>query len=200
MATIYDRKLFFDAVRKSLFGGKLSATQVSGMEAILGAAPLGFHIKHLAYALATAKWETAHTMQPINERGGEAYFFRMYDPYGQRPAVAKALGNTQRGDGAKFHGRGYVQLTGRANSLRASKALGVDFVANPDLALNPPLAAAIMFRGMSEGWFTGKKLSDYFTPTKSDWIGARRIINGTDRAAEIASIAKQFHLALQAAD
>jgi hypothetical protein len=56
-----------------------------------------------------------------------------------------------------------------------------------------------MFVGMEEGWFTGKKLSDYINGGKADYYGARGIINGKDRAAEIATYAKAFEAALRAA-
>lgn len=185
----YDRKRFFDAVRKPLFGDRLSLTQVSGMEAILAAAPPDFHIKHLAYALATTKHETAHTMQPIEEyASGAAYEGRA------------SLGNTQPGDGKRFKGRGYVQLTGRANYAKAKAKFGVDVVTHPEKVMEPSLAAKIMFDGMSQGWFTGKKLSDYFTTTRSDPVNARRIINGTDKADLIAGYYRLFLDALLEAE
>lgn len=185
MTTTYDRKRFFDSVRKPLFGGRISATQVAGMEAILSAAPLDFHIKHLAYGLATAKWETAHTMQPIEEYGrGEGRNYGRPDPV----------------TGKTYYGRGYVQLTWKANYQRAKDELGPDFVNHPELALDPKLAATIMFRGMAEGWFTGRKLSHYLTPTKSDPVNARRIINGTDKAVETAALYRLFLDALLEAE
>lgn len=184
-----DRQRFFDAVRKSPFAGKLSRPQVSGMEAILGEwERRGLtDLRHLAYMLATAFHETAFKMQPITEYGSKAYFNR----YEGR----KDLGNTVPGDGYRFRGRGYVQLTGRRNYQLASTKLGVDLVANPERALEPIIAAQIMFVGMAEGWFTGKKLFDYFN-AKTDWVNARRIINGTDKAETIASYARAFHAAL----
>ena len=68
---------------------------------------------------------------------------------------------------------------------------------HPELALNPTYAAQIMIAGMREGWFTGKKLSDYIKNGKVDYVGARRIINGTDKAQLIAGYAKQFESALR---
>lgn len=91
-----------------------------------------------AVALATVAAE-CRTFKPINEYGGPAYFFRMYDPGTpdpERKKVAKALGNTQPGDGVKFHGRGFVQLTGRANYAKYGKLLGVDLETHPELALD----------------------------------------------------------------
>lgn len=143
----------------------------------------------LAYCLATFKWETAHTMRPIDERGGDAYFNKRYGP-GTGPG--KNVGNTQPGDGARFHGRGYVQLTGRANYMKAKKLTGVDLIANPDRAKEPELAYQIAIQGMMDGWFTGKKLSNYFSGESADYHNARRIINGTDRASEISALALGF--------
>jgi len=56
----------------------------------------------------------------------------------------------------------------------------------------------VMVKGMARGWFTGKKLADYITPTACNFIGARRIINGQDKAAKIAGEADVFLAALQA--
>ena len=93
---------------------------------------------------------------------------------------------------------GYVQLTWKANYEKASKRLGVDFVSNPKLLLKPEHAAKILVKGMQEGWFTGKKLADYITLTKSDFRQARRIVNGMDRADDIALYAKQYDALLKA--
>ncbi len=125
-----------------------------------------------AYVLATAYHETAHTMKPVREYGGEAYLKKKkYYPY---------------------VGMGYVQLTWKENYQKASKELGVDFVANPKLLLEAKYAAPILVVGSMDGWFTGKKLSDYITLQKSDFTNARRIINGTDKAAMIAGYAREF--------
>lgn len=192
---------FFDAVRAGLLGPTLSPGEVSGCSAIL-TAMAGTPLAWTAYALATAYKETAHTMQPIAEMGGDAYFFRRYDIEGPRPDMARRLGNTEPGDGARYKGRGYVQLTGRANYARASIKLGVDLVGHPDLALGDDVAANVMKRGMAEGWFTGASFGGSLPgsgPARVDqFTAARRIINGTDCADEIADYAMQFQTALQA--
>lgn len=193
--------VFFDDLRRGLLGPTLTTDEVDGCNAIL-AAGAGLPVTWVAYMLATAWHETASTMQPVNEYGGPAYFFRRYDLGGANPAIARALGNTQPGDGVKFHGRGYVQLTGRANYERAERELGVDLIKYPDMALQPAIAAAIMRRGMSEGWFTGRRLSHYLPmqpnphPAAVDYVNARRIINGVDKAQHIAGYARQFEAAL----
>jgi putative chitinase len=155
-----------------------------------------------AYALATAYHETASTMQPIKEYGGESYFTRMYDVTGARSQMAIANGNTCAGDGPKYCGRGYVQLTWKNNYAKAGRECNADLVADPDLALNPDIAAKVLRRGMQEGWFTGKKFSDYLPgvgrATSGQYARARYIINGSDKAQQIADHAKQFEAALEA--
>lgn len=191
-------KAFFDALRSGdLLGPTLTAAEVEGVNAVLDASA-GMPTSWRAYMLATAYHETAGTMQPIKEYGGPAYFTRLYDPKGNNPSLAARLGNTQPGDGARFAGRGYVQLTGRANYARAGKKLGVDMIADPDLAMRPDLAARIMREGMTEGWFTGIGFKRYLPTdaavpaTEGQFINARKIINGMDKAALIAGYALKF--------
>ena len=180
-------KAFFDAVRP-MFGGSFTQQQVDGLNQLLAATENMKTVRHRAYTLATAFHETARTMQPITEFGGRSYFAK----YDAGTRIGKNLGNTQMGDGFKFRGRGYVQITGRANYKKAGDKLGVDLVGDPHRALNPTLAARILVRGMEEGWFTGKTLDDYMP----DYRAARRIVNGTDRASLIAGYAQTFERAL----
>jgi putative chitinase len=196
-----NRKFFFDQCRQTLFTGKLSAGQVNGLSFILDVWEPALAKKDdrwLAYALATAFHETAFTMQPIRERGGRDYFIRMYDPNSsvpQRAALARRMG-AKPGDGPVFYGRGFVQLTWRSNYAKMGAAFGVDLVSNAgaaDQALQPTLAAKIMFKGMEGGGFTGKKLANYFNASNEDWKNARRIINGLDCAEAIALYAKKFY-------
>jgi putative chitinase len=195
-------KAFFDRVRDvDLLGPTLTPDEVAGCNAILTACarwPLAF----IAYALATAYHETAGTMQPIKERGGDEYLRRNYDVTGRDPDRARRHGNIQPGDGVKFCGRGFVQLTWHANYVKAGARLGVDLVGQPDLAMNLAVAAGVLEAGMREGWFTGKSLSSCL-PTdrpakRSAFAAARAIINGTDRADDIAGHAMDFQEALMA--
>lgn len=196
-----NRDRFFAAARPGLFNNRMTQGQVDGCNALLDGWERreNADLRQFAYMLATTKWETAHTMQPVKEHGGEGYFFRMYDRDGDRPEVAAALGNIEAGDGARFAGRGYVQLTGRRNYARMSGFVGVDLIAEPDLAMRPDVAAVILFEGMERGTFTGVGLGRYFNATACDWVNARRIINGTDRAEAIADIARAFFVALDSA-
>jgi|688.fasta_scaffold08054_32 hypothetical protein len=172
---------FFTEVRRNLFGGTLTGDQVEGMENILGYRDQVWPAmpdEELCYLLATAKWETAHTMQPIKEYGSASYLqSKPYYPY---------------------YGRGLVQLTWLENYNK----YGFD-PARPDDALAWPGALHVAFDGMIKGKFTGKKLADYFRagvrPTQSQMEEARRIINGTDKKVEIAALGFKFLDALNKA-
>lgn len=187
---------------RPMFGGKLTQEQVDNINLInstyLTEAPAE-NVQELAYILGTTKWETAHIMEPVVERGGVAYFKK----YDAGTKIGKRLGNTLKGDGYKFRGRGFVQLTGRRNYKLVSDNFKVDLLANPDMALEPALSAKILVRGMLKGWFTGKALKDYVdNKDESDaeelreFINARRTVNGEDRAKEIGQIALKFEKAL----
>ena len=131
--------------------------------------------RQIAYILATIDWETAHTWKPVKEAFWTSESWRKkhlrYYPY---------------------FGRGFCQITWKSNYEKFSKLLGTDFVAHPDLVLYPAYSAFIIVYGMKHGTFTGKKLDDYFTKGREDFVGARRIINGQDKAHTIASIAKHI--------
>lgn len=188
----FDRKKFFDGV-KDRIDPTLNQSQVDGFEFLLTSfenTARWSDARLIAYALATIWHETAYTMQPINEYGGNAYFNKRYGP---KTKAGKALGNTEAGDGARFHGRGYVQLTGRNNYAKYG------FEDNPDAVLEPANAFNILTDGMFNGTFTGKGFSDYIRGNKCDYVNARRIINGVDKAGVIAGYAKSFEKALNSA-
>jgi putative chitinase len=152
-------------------------------------------IQQVSYGLATFKWETGHTFEPVTERGPKSYF----DKYDAGTPIGKRLGNTQPGDGFRYRGRGYVQLTGRANYARDGQLLEIDLVNDPDKALDAEVAYQIAARGMHGGWFTGVKLGRYLAAgTKPDYVNARRIINGLDHAQDIAAFASTFEDILKA--
>jgi putative chitinase len=195
-----DRKTFFIRIRQPLFGGRITPRQAEGLTILLDrweAGHAGGDIRHLAYALATAHHETDRTMQPIAEYGGAAYLTRMYDIRGARPALARRMGNTTPGDGVRYCGRGYVQLTWKDNYRKAGARLAVDLVAAPDKAMEPAIAADILMFGLLDGWFTGRKLADYLPEGRADWRGARRIVNGLDKADLIKGHALAYLAALE---
>jgi hypothetical protein len=193
MTTLFDRKVFFDSVRNSLFGGSLKQQQVDGMNFKLDqweANPLSDDLRWLAYCFATSFWETARTMWPIEEIGkGKGHSYGKRDPE----------------TGQTYYGRGDVQLTWKENYRNATMKLELgeedDLVWHPVKALDPKISADVMFRGMSEGWFTGKKLSRYFSSHINDPVAARAIINADVKknGKKIAAIHADFLAALQAA-
>jgi len=135
----------------------------------------------VAYILATAKWETAHTIKPVREAFWLSEAWRKknlrYYPY---------------------YGRGYVQLTWDYNYLKAGRVLGLPLVDQPDLAMQTSAAVRVLVSGMIEGWFTGRRLDHYVDLHRSDFIGARGVVNGTDKADQIAAIASEYDAALLA--
>jgi len=101
--------------------------------------------------------------EPISEMGGPEYLSR-YD-------FNTELGNTEPGDGALFKGRGFIQLTGRANYEAAGRALDIDLVGTPDAALDPATAARVL------AWF----FKTHHVADAADgeqWITVRRRVNG----------------------
>lgn len=183
---MFDRAKFFASVRARTLANQLKQLQVDGLNAILDEAERRrmADSRPVSYILATTHHETAATMQPIREIGKGA---------------GRAYGKPDQKTGKVYYGRGYVQLTWIDNYRTMGRLLGVDLVNEPDLALDPKIAAQILFEGMLRGSFTGRALGHYFTPTRTDWVGARRIINGTDRAARIADLARDYNEGLRAA-
>ena len=174
-----DRKEFYSQIRATLVKGGLNQAQVDGFEAILDEWEKRklTDLRWLAYIMATAWHETAQRMQPIEEFGrgrGKAY-------------------------APTYYGRGFVQITWERNYARLSDVIGVDLVTHPEKALEMDNAIQILFVGMIDGLFTGKALSDYFDKN-ADWRGARAIVNGKDRAAEIAGYAQKIWDSLRIAD
>ncbi|WP_395448700.1 hypothetical protein ACHMW7_28500 [Aminobacter sp. UC22_36] len=171
-----DRSKFYAALRarsSGVFGTSLSQSQVNGTEQILDEAQRrGTPLRHLAYILSTAYHETAHTMQPIREMGGEKYLrSKRYYPW---------------------VGEGLVQVTWEENHRKFGATA-------PGQMMTWPIALRAIFDGMTKGMFTGKKLDDYIVGDRSDYVGARRIVNGTDRDDDLAGYAKTFETALRAA-
>jgi len=170
-----DKAKFFAGLRSrdsGLFGTSLSQPQVEGTERIVDEGQnRGMPLRQLAYVLATAYHETGTNMQPIREGGGEKYLrSKAYYPW---------------------VGEGLVQVTWEVNARKFGATA-------PGQLMQWPIALRAIFDGMSKGMFTGKRLADYIAGARADYVGARRIVNGTDRAALIAGYAKAFEMALGA--
>lgn len=174
-----NRKLFFDGYRKTLDPNKkLDQSEVNALTVFLDMYDAEYKKlskKQWAYVFATVFHETNATFLPIKEAYWLSEDWRRknlrYFPY---------------------YGRGYVQITWKENYAKFSKQLGEDFVNNPDLVMIPKYAFRILVDGFINGSFTTKKINDYINSTKTDYVGARRCINGTDKAQLIANYAKLF--------
>ena len=203
---LFDRRRFFRSVRESIFRGRLSRQQVAGMEALLTAWEREWRMqdmRHLAYCLATAWHETAHTMQPVRETLAKSdrqaiarlrKWARKLGPWSRQTVLEYARVHSDTGKA--YFGRGYVQLTWRRNYRRLGERLDIDLVHRPELALRPDIAARILYCGMIEGLFTGRKLREFIRGDHCDYVAARQTVNGLDRARLIAGVAEEFQAAL----
>ena len=210
MSYHFDREVYFDSVRASLFSGRLTQQQVDGQNFILDvweADHLDWDLRWLAYPLATAIHETASTMWPIEEYGKGAG-----QPYGKPDK-----------NGNAFYGRGLIQLTWAENYQKMTPVVraafpgeDIDLYLHPEQALVPKYASEIMFVGMEQGMFRASSdgqrqtLVRYFSSTKDDPYTAREIINGDKKTVpswsngvSIGNLIKGYHgkflAALQAA-
>lgn len=171
-----NRPYFFNRIRHSVFGGKMTQSQVDGITNILNYRDSNWpkmSDDELAYLLATTTWETGFKMQPVREMGGERYLrSKKYYPW---------------------VGEGLVQVTWKENAIKFGAK-------KPGDLLTWPIALRAAFEGMIKGMFTGKKLADYIGNGRADYVGARRIINGTDKAKLIAGFARSYQDAFKQAN
>jgi putative chitinase len=176
----FNRKIVFDGIRE--LWGRLSQEQVDGLEFLLTSIENDStweSVQQVAYFLATINHETAHTYQPIKE-------IRERKDSPRRK-------NQDRYWLTGFYGRGYIQLTWESNYIK----FGIRD--DPDKALEPETAYRIASRGMQQGLFTGKKLSDYINDEKTDYRNARKVVNALDDAEKIAARARVLEAILKTA-
>lgn len=208
-----NREFFFDQLQVSLYPSGLGAAAIDGHTAILdkweSESPAADD-RWLAYMLATAYHETGTKMVPVEENLrysasrllvvfpsrfsslAEANKFAYQPEKIANRVYSSRLGNGNEasGDGWKFRGRGLVQITGRTNY----KKFGIE--GTPDKALETPGALTMLFKGMEKGLYTTHKLGDYFKGSTEDWVNARKIINGLDRAMDIAKYGRAYYAAI----
>lgn len=156
-------------------------------------------LSEYAYVLATIFHETNTTFEPVIEgywikQNRVSVLYNFYvNNYPHNLATIFPNGR----DEPHYEGRGYVQLTHNYNYNKFGEMLGIDLFGNPDIAMQPEIAWKILELGMSKGLFTGKKLSDYFNDNRTNFYRARKIINGMDRAQDIANIANSYFYKLE---
>ena len=200
-----DRAAFFDGIRP-VFGGRLTPKQVEGINGLLAAFEThgdGMN-DTLAYGLATAFHETAKRMVPVREglastdAGARRAVARLAAQRGPRSAVAR-YAQPAGPHGHVYYGRGHVQLTWLDNYRAASPVAGHDLVADPDRMLDPVVSARVLWVGLLDGRWnaSGHGLRHYLG--RGDVIGARRTVNGTDKADVIATHHAAFLRAVSSA-
>ena len=202
-----DRPFFFNTVRHALFKGALNQPQVEGMTAILDfweARMAEADPRWLAYIMATAYHETAYTMQPVRETlaGSDEKAIEILDrAYAAgKLSWVKTVYWLPDENGKSWLGRGLVQLTHKRNYEAMSLLTGIDLVAAPDRAMEMAAAVQILVEGMIAGSFTKHRLADHLNGEKDDWVNARRIVNGTDRAEKLSDYGRLFDAALRRAE
>jgi putative chitinase len=209
-----NKKRFYDKFRV-YFGSIKKQSTIDSINAILDyfdSNPIKIKpLEKMAYMLATVRHECGGKMLPITEnlnysarRLTQVWPSRFptighAKPYAYNPeklgnnVYSYRLGNG-RNDGYKYRGRGFIQITGKVNYEKFSKLLNVDLVNDPDLAKDLQIGTAILYHGMIDGLFTGRKLSNYLNSRKNDYYGARSIVNADKRRVgnRIASDAEKF--------
>lgn len=158
-----------------------------GIPLLLEAAQLaGLTMPQTAYLLASAYHETDRYRAPaLNEYSS-----------GQQYEGRKSLGNTEVGDGPKYKGRGYIQVTGRINYQYWSTRLGVNFIDSPDLIAASGTAAIVAAFGLAGGTFTGVGIGRYVNSKQTDFVNARQTVNGLDKASVVAGYAQSYRRTL----
>ena len=190
-----NKKSFYDFIRDELFKGSLSTKQFQGIEATFKGCIDNkiCDLRWVAYMMATMYHETAKTMQPIEEYGkGKGYDYGKKLKRSRKPYVTP--------DNI-YYGRGLVQLTWFENYQYMGKLLGLPLLEHPELLLTMEVSIKVMMEGMTKGKssfgdFTGVSLENYFNDSKTDWVNARKIINGLDAAEMIAGYAQKFYKGL----
>jgi len=184
---MYDRKTLLDSIRPSFPNGRLHHAQIGLIGTLLEEVTRRtLPVAQAAYIMAPAQHETA-SYTTMHERGagrGRAY--------GDGIEIFPRTSRT-------YYGRGYAQLTWLYHYASFTARTGIDLVRNPDLAAEPPLAARIICDGMIDGLFTGRNLGRHVNATEIDFVNARRVVNGADRADDIAAIAETWRIALDRA-
>lgn len=177
----------FKALYKTQFpGAQHLGSLVALLKRILGDADIT-DVRWVAYMLATVRRECGGTWQPIREWGRGRHRL-----YGNEIKVTDPVTGKEKVN--VYYGRGYVQLTWDYNYRNVGELLGMgqSLYINPDEALKPDVAYKIMSLGMRKGIFANASLAQFLSGKRTDYVGARRIINGNDHAEEIARDARDF--------
>jgi len=169
--------------------------------------------------MATVHHETGQVWHPVKEIGSRDYFIKRY---GSQTKVGKILGNDTPEEGAIYAGRGLSQDTGETNYERDEKVIRAEYPdvvarfekrtgkkfdltvgdqpndgSDPDNLLDYEIAYCAMSISMRKGLYTGASLSKYIHGNVCDFLGARKIINGTDKAGLIGGYAVKFKTILE---
>ena len=187
------------------FGGFLSERQKGYMELVFGLMQeYRFNRQKCASCFATNYWETGGQMLPVREgfAKSDAEAIRIVTRLYNEKKIKVNYALPDKETGLSYFGRGPIQLTWKSNYEKLSKYVGEDLVHSPEKALDPVIGAKILVIGMHLGLFTGVSLDDVSEPITSapNFENDRAVVNGKDRAKEIAKVADVFYEALADVD
>lgn len=207
---MFNKARFYERYRM-FFSAHLSQLQVDGYEELFTAfdsfrqvqenppAPLNDKLlldRHLAYILASVYHETGTRMEPVREgfKNSDTDSIRYVSYMHRKGLISENYALPDAETGYSYFGRGFIQLTHKRNYLKAGQMLGLGdlFVWNPDLVLVPDFSAQITVFGMETGLFTGHQLFEYINTSGVDYLKARKVVNGRDRANIIKGYAVKF--------
>lgn len=138
--------------------------------------------EQVGYMMATVEHETAGQFYPVPEA------FNVSERARERYLSSKPYG---KGNPA-YYGRGLVQLTWESNYRKYQTITGAPLLSDPDLLLEPRLSLLILVHGMKTGTFTGVGLERYINQWRLDYVNARRVVNGTDKAEHISRLSEKW--------
>ncbi len=192
------QRLFKSKLTTGQFEGLMKIIQFMERDDSLNLITDEIGLRQAAYMLATAYHESRFTFQPVYELWTASNKFALRQ---DRPLPPRRFANEQEyfnywysgvngngdaasNDGYTFRGRGYIQVTGRANYLAVGPLLGfplpaTPFIGDPELALRPDYSYQILSRGMNAGVF-GRRLGDFINSNMTDYVSARRSVNGNE--------------------
>lgn len=141
-------------------------------------------IRLLAYIVATADYETGRTFLSIEDgTRGKGTLYATMTKISGKPYIKPIQ---------LYYRRGIAPIVGYENYQKISRKSGIPIFENPELLMDEDIAIQILVDGMMQGWFTNRKLTDYFHKTKEDWEGARAVVHKNEKNKLIAALARDY--------
>ena len=197
-----DRTLFFGCARS--VHRRMTQQQVNSYNSIFKVwLESGYKdLRWLAYSLGTAYHESGSKMTPVREGFAktDAAARKIVNRMWKKRDITMPYHRPDRVTGHVYYGRGFLQLTWAENYKKIGRKIGLDdqLYQQPDLALDPEIAASILIDGLVNGRIrANQKLGDYFNGKKADWVGARKVLSGDNKGPKVAAHARKYNKCLK---